>query len=203
MKATLHPESPLDLFWVQNSGLFLDIKIITFLDFDLKFLIFSGCPRKVGNLVSFAVVSILHIVLICFRDTYFQREKNKNHKNGSIICIFRPYLDDNRHFGSYLGLKQSNSCLKQPKTTYFLLRITSQICPEFLDDFGTFSAFVQKFWIIQKFWTRWGLCCIRLFEGFTSRSDVKTSQKEHRTCSQYINLKTEININQFGLLNFV
>ena len=64
-------ESPLDLFWVQNSGLFLDIKIITFLDFDLKFLIFSGCPRKVGNLVSFAVVSILHIVLICFRDTYF------------------------------------------------------------------------------------------------------------------------------------
>ena len=69
--STKDAESPLDLFWVQNSGLFLDIKIITFLDFDLKFLIFSGCPRKVGNLVSFAVVSILHIVLICFRDTYF------------------------------------------------------------------------------------------------------------------------------------
>ena len=37
-------ESPLDLFWIQNSGYFLDTKITIFLDFDLKFLILSGCP---------------------------------------------------------------------------------------------------------------------------------------------------------------
>ena len=30
-------------------------------------------------------------------------------------------------------------------------------CPELLDVLGPFSAFVQKFWIFQKFWTQWGL----------------------------------------------
>ena len=44
-----------------------------FLDFYLKFLSFSGWPRKVRNLVSFAGVSILLAAPIYFRDTYFVR----------------------------------------------------------------------------------------------------------------------------------
>ena len=67
------PKSPPDLFWIQNSGFFLDTKIIIFLDFYLKFLIFSGCPTKLRNLVSFAGVSILHAAPIYFCDAYFVR----------------------------------------------------------------------------------------------------------------------------------
>ena len=61
----------MDHFVTQNSEFFLGKKIIIFLDFDLKFLSFSGCPRKVRNLVLFAGVSILQAAPIYFCDAYF------------------------------------------------------------------------------------------------------------------------------------
>ena len=63
-------ESLVDHFVTQNSEFFLGKKIIIFLDFDLKFLSFSGCPRKVRNLVLFAGVSKSSRRPIYFRDKY-------------------------------------------------------------------------------------------------------------------------------------
>ena len=142
-------ESPLDLFWIQNSGYFLDTKITIFLDFDLKFLILSGCPS--GGVYSSRRSNLFPQWTSFFfptRNTYFRVKRPKTIKKRSIICIFRPYLDDNRHCESYLGLKQSMSCLKQPKNLKFLPF-------KFVQNFWTilwmFGANVQNSGQIQKF----------------------------------------------------
>ena len=75
-------ESLVDLFGTQNSEFFLGTKIIIFLDFDLKFLSFSGCPRKVRNLVSFAGVSKSSRRPIYFRDKYFCVKRTKTITKG-------------------------------------------------------------------------------------------------------------------------
>ena len=74
---------------------------------------------------------------INFLHKHFQMETRPDPPHNCFDCIFTQFI----------ASKMLNNHQK-----------SEQKCPEFLDNFGMFLAFVQKFWNFQKFWTQCRVC---------------------------------------------